>query len=79
MSSSDMHEDHDKPVHYWKEDGEWCCAVPKPDPFAASNIPGRGEDWWKRFGLKGRGKNQAAALEDLRSWQRCSKLVSDIY
>jgi len=67
-----------KPPRFWQEDGEWRCAVPRRDPFASMNIPGRGKDWWKRFGLIGRGKTRKEALEDLEMWQRCSNLVAQI-
>jgi len=68
-----------KPPRFWRVGNEWRCAVPARDPFAHMNIPGRGKDWWKRFGLIGRGKTRKEALDDLEVWQRCSDLVAQIY
>lgn len=63
---------------FWKDGAEWKCAVPAPDPFAELNIPGRGKDWWKRFGLIGRGDTRAEALDDLKEWQKASAFVASI-
>lgn len=63
----------DGKVHFWREAGEWRCAVPRDD-LATQN----GFDW-KHFGLVGRGITQNAALEDLQSWQRASDFVASIY
>ncbi len=59
-------------LRYWKENGKWCCAVPRDD-FATKN----GFDW-KSYGLIGRGSSQTEAMRDWESWKRCSDLVADI-
>lgn len=62
---------------YWMANGMWCCALQREDIFAG--LPGRGKDFYKRYGLIGRGKTVEEAKRDWESWKRCSDLVAEIY
>jgi hypothetical protein len=66
----------------WRDGkGGWKAAMAGPDPFGSipQMVKIRGRDWWKRYGLIGRGATRKAAIEDLESWQRASAFVAEIY
>lgn len=68
-------------LHFWKERGAWLCAVPGPDPFGSipAMVKIRGKDWWKRYGVIGRGATKADAEADYELTKRCADFVADIY
>jgi hypothetical protein len=64
-------------LHFWREDGRWWCAVPRPDPLAS--IRDEGADWWKRFGTIGAGDTPEEAKADWLVWQSAAAIFADIY
>lgn len=68
-------------LRFWKDGDWWKCAVPRPDPFGSipAMVKIRGKDWWKRYGVIGRGATKAEAKSDFELTKRCADFVDSIY